>query len=45
MYRRGVFRVILDDSNLLMGYGAADQKIGISTVPFNYLLKTIKTHG
>lgn len=37
--------VILDNGKLLMGYGAADQKIGIATVPFEYLVNTIKTYG
>jgi predicted GH43/DUF377 family glycosyl hydrolase len=36
--------VILDDGNLLMGYGAADQKIGIATVNFEYLLNTIRSN-
>jgi beta-1,2-mannobiose phosphorylase / 1,2-beta-oligomannan phosphorylase len=30
--------VVLDDGHLLMGYGAADQKIGIAKVPFDYLV-------
>ena len=34
--------VVLDDGTLLMGYGAADQKIGIATIPFEYLLSAIK---
>lgn len=28
-----------------MGYGAADQKIGIATVPFEYLLNIVKGDG
>jgi predicted GH43/DUF377 family glycosyl hydrolase len=35
--------VVLDNGKLLMGYGAADQKIGIATVSFEYLLDVIKT--
>ena len=31
--------VVIDDGNLLMGYGAADQKIGIAKIPFDYLIK------
>ena len=34
--------VFLDDGNLLMGYGAADQKIGIAKIPFDYLINTLK---
>ena len=34
--------VILDDHNLIMGYGAADQKIGIAKIPFDYLINTLK---
>lgn len=34
--------VALDNGELLMGYGAADQKIGLATVPFDYLLETVK---
>jgi beta-1,2-mannobiose phosphorylase / 1,2-beta-oligomannan phosphorylase len=34
--------VVLDDGNLLMGYGAADQKIGIAKIPFDYLINTLK---
>jgi predicted GH43/DUF377 family glycosyl hydrolase len=37
--------VVLDNGSLLMGYGAADQKIGIATVPFEYLLDIVKTNG
>ena len=34
--------VVLDDGNLLMGYGAADQKIGIGKIPYDYLINTLK---
>ena len=34
--------VVIDDGTLLMGYGAADQKVGIATIPFEYLLSVIK---
>ena len=33
--------VILKDNTLLMGYGAADQKIGIAQIPFHDLLDTL----
>jgi len=34
--------IVLNDGNLLMGYGAADQKIGIAKIPFDYLINTLK---
>ena len=37
--------VVLDDGTLLMGYGAADQKIGIAEISLEYLLNAIRTSG
>jgi predicted GH43/DUF377 family glycosyl hydrolase len=34
--------VVLEDGTLLMGYGAADQKIGIAETNFDKLIEYIK---
>ncbi len=34
--------VVLDNGNLLMGYGAADQKVGIAELPFDDLLAFLR---
>ena len=36
--------VILQDGRLLMGYGAADKKIGLAAVDLNELIKYLKNH-